>query len=179
MFIFFLSFLFNCLCTNYRNDKYALVWYNANKKYFEERYAEIGLKKEEEDIEDIYVDGLPIIKENPYMYKFYASDYRYIKWLLVVLEFRKRQDLGSILASYIMPKQDRIIFEVGIQPYEVNTRWVFCVCRRRDGYQLLKDREDIKFFCDITEPSNMSDNLILYSESDELYCDLFQNKVLN
>lgn len=180
MMMFFLSFVYNCFCGNNKNDKYALAWYNANKQYFEERYSDIGLKKDEDvnGIQDINTDSLPIIKENQYVYKFYASGYRYIKWLMVVLEFRKRHDMFSVFTTMIFNQKDRIVFEVGIEPLIENSGWVFCVCNKRDGPILAKDYQDINFFCSTSEPSIMSDRLILYSESDDLYCDLFQNRVI-
>lgn len=176
MMVFLLGFLYNCFCGKNANDKYALAWYNANKQYFEERYAELGINNSEEG-ETIETDSLPIIKDSPYLYKFYAAGYRYIKWLLVVLEFRKRQDTISLFTSFLFPSKDRIIFEVGIEPAEDNVSWIFCVCNRRDVNTLKKDHQDIEFFCNTSEPSIMSDRLVLLSESDELYCELFQNKV--
>jgi hypothetical protein len=176
MMVFLLGFLYNCFCGKNANDKYALAWYNANKQYFEERYAELGINNSEEG-EVVETDSLPIIKDSPYLYKFYAAGYRYIKWLLVVLEFRKRQDTISLFTSFLFPARDRIIFEVGIEPSDDNVSWVFCVCNRRDVGTLKKDHQDIDFFCNTFEPSIMSDRLVLLSESDELYCELFQNKV--
>jgi len=176
MMIFLLGFIYNCFCGKNANDKYALAWYNANKQYFEERYSELGIKNGEDDV-ITETDSLPIIKDSPYLYKFYAAGYRYIKWLLVVLEFRKRQDTISLFTAMLFPAKDRIIFEVGIEPTEEDISWVFCVCNRRDSKNLKKDHQDIDFFCNSFEPSIMSDRLVLLSESDELYCDLFQNKV--
>lgn len=180
MMFFLLGFLYNCFCGKKANDKYALAWYNANKQYFEERYAELGIKNNDDDDDEIVEnDSLPIIKDSPYLYKFYAAGYRYIKWLLVVLEFRKRQDTISLFTSFLFPAKDRIIFEVGIEPIEENSSFIFCVCNRRDASTLKKDHQDIEFFCNTFEPSIMSDRLVLLSESDELYCELFQNKVNN
>jgi hypothetical protein len=86
MIIFLGGFIFNCLCGKTLNDKYAIAWYNANKQYFEERYEMIGLKKEEDQLDFKMPDNLPITKENPHVFKFYAANYRYVKWLLAVLE---------------------------------------------------------------------------------------------
>jgi hypothetical protein len=181
MMLFFLSFIYNCFCGNNKNDKYALAWYNANKQYFEERYSDIGLKEEKDSdgIQDINTTSLPIIKESQYVYKFYASGYRYIKWIMVVLEFRKRQDMFSLFTKMLFNNKDRIIYEVGIETLIEDSGWVFCICNKRDGPTLARDYQDINFFCTATEPSIMSDKLILYSESDELYCDLFKNRVIN
>ncbi len=176
MMFFLLGFIYNCFCGKNANDKYALAWYNANKQYFEERYAELGIKTGDDEV-IVANDSLPIIKDSPYLYKFYAAGYRYIKWLLVVLEFRKRRDTISLFTSFFFPARDRIIFEVGIEAAEDNISWIFCVCNRRDSKMLKKDHQDIDFFCNTSEPSIMSDRLVLLSESDELYCELFQNKV--
>ena len=178
MIVFLLGFVYNCFCGKTVNDKHALAWYNANKQYFEERYSELGIKKDEESIEEDNSDSLPIIKDSAYLYKFYAAGYRYIKWLLVVLEFRKRLDTISLFTSMIFHTKDRIIYEVGISPAEEDfPSWVFCVCNKKDSKTLKKDYQDINFFCNPFEPSIMSDKLVLLSESNELYCDLFQNKV--
>jgi hypothetical protein len=89
MFIFLAGLIFNCFCGNTHNDKYAMAWYNANKQYFEERYEVIGLGAQEEDqLEFKMPDNLPIVKENPYFYKYFAANYRYVKWLMAVLEVR-------------------------------------------------------------------------------------------
>jgi hypothetical protein len=86
MIVFLGGFIFNCLCGKTLNDKYAIAWYNANKQYFEERYEMIGLKKEEDQLDFKMPDNLPITKENPCVFKFYAANYRYVKWLLAILE---------------------------------------------------------------------------------------------
>lgn len=180
MMIFLLGFVYNCFCGKNANDKHALAWYNANKEYFEERYTELGISKGENgEDEDPNNKALPIIKDSPYLYKFYAAGYRYIKWLLVVLEFRKRQDTISMFTGILFQSKDRIIYEVGIDPIEENVSWVFCVCNKKDANTLKRDHQDINFFCNTFEPSIMSDKLVLLSESDEMYCELFQNKVSN
>ena len=94
MVVFLIGLVVNCCFGKNYNDKYALAWYEANKQYFEERYEKIGLDKEEEDgensIKPIQNDSknkIPLIKENSSVYKLHCANYRYIKWLFVVLEF--------------------------------------------------------------------------------------------
>merc|ERR1711957_3134 len=84
----------------------------------------------------------------------------------------------SLFTTMIFNHKDRIVYEVGIEPLIEDSGWVFCICNKRDGPTLAKDYQDINFFCTATEPSIMSDRLILYSESEDLYCDLFQNRNL-
>jgi hypothetical protein len=87
MFLFLAGLVFNCFCGNTHNDKYAMAWYQANKQYFEERYEVIGLGNQETDqLEFKMPDNLPLVKENPYFYKYFAANYRYVKWLMAVLE---------------------------------------------------------------------------------------------
>ena len=87
MLIFLFGFIFNCFCGKNLNDKYAMAWYAANKQYFEERYEVIGRNNQESDqLEFKMPENAPIIKESPYYFKFFCANYRYVKWLIVVLE---------------------------------------------------------------------------------------------
>ena len=49
MIMFLGSFIYNCIFGKTHNDKYATAWYQANKQYFEERYEELGITKEQEE----------------------------------------------------------------------------------------------------------------------------------
>ena len=43
MIFFFVSFVYNYFLGKNQNDKHALVWYQSNKEYFEERYDYFGV----------------------------------------------------------------------------------------------------------------------------------------
>ena len=73
-----------------------------------------------------------IIKESPYFYKFYCSNYRYIKWSLTALEFRRRYDATSLIAALFLSSKDRLVYEVAFTPVEP-LGWVFCVCKSYTG----------------------------------------------
>lgn len=62
MVFFFFNFIYNCFYGNKQNDKNALIWYNANKQYFEERYKQIGLNDNYE--EDTLGESLKELKDN-------------------------------------------------------------------------------------------------------------------
>jgi hypothetical protein len=141
MFLFLGGFLFNCIFGNTHNDKFATAWYHANKQYFEERYEQLGISKEQEE-ENIKKFKTPMIKESPHLYKYYAASYRYVKWLLVVLEFRKRQDAISLVSSAFLDNRDRVVYEVSIKPIE-EISWIFCVCKKKDSKFVKKQYQDI------------------------------------
>lgn len=180
MMIFFLvGLVYNCVLGRNQNDKHALAWYNANKQYFEERYESIGLEKNEIDetsIDNKLKDSV-IIKESPYFYKFYCSNYRYIKWSLTALEFRRRYDATSLIAAIFFPSKDRLVYEVSFNPVEP-LGWVFCVCKKRDISGLRKTYSDIEYFTKPYEPSVMSERMCLLSENKEVFMELFNNKNL-
>lgn len=98
MILFVGGFIFNCFIGKTQNDKYAMSWYSANKQYFQERYTVIGMGKDDLDtipdpeLQDLQIlqDDLPITKESPFLFKFYAAKYRYVNWLLVILEVRNK-----------------------------------------------------------------------------------------
>ena len=180
MMIFFLiGLVYNCIFGRNQNDKHALAWYNANKQYFEERYEHIGLDKS--DMEDFPVDNMMkdsvLIKESPYFYKFYCSNYRYIRWLLTALEFRKRFDATSMLTSLFMSDRDKLVYEVAFNPVDP-LGWVFCVCKKREASAIKNTYEDINYFTSLYEPSVMNEQMCLLSENQEVFMELFNNKNL-
>jgi hypothetical protein len=199
MLVFLGGFIFNCFCGRKQNDKYATLWYHANQRYFEERYESIGLAKDEDDDaghdsdedEDTKKKRLeekeakkkelqnscPLVKEGPTIYKYYAANYRYIKWLFVVLEFRQKADAMSFATGMFFNDNDRIVYEVAIEPLEV-VNWVFCVCKKRDARSLKRSYEDLEHFTQGYDPSIMSDRLTLLAENNDLFLELFQNKQL-
>ena len=60
MIMFLGSFIYNCIFGNTQNDKFATNWYQANKQYFEERYEELGITKEQEE-ENIKMYNTPMM----------------------------------------------------------------------------------------------------------------------
>ena len=47
MIFFFVSFVYNYFLGKNQNDKHALVWYQSNKEYFEERYEYFGVEDDD------------------------------------------------------------------------------------------------------------------------------------
>jgi hypothetical protein len=183
MMIFFcISFVYNFFLGKSQNDKHALVWYNSNKEYFEERYEYFGVE-EEDELKKTKKNTLPLIKdcklikENPYYYKLTCANYRYIRYLTVVLEFHKRYDVTSIITSFIYSPKDRIVFQVSFEPIE-NVGWIFCVSRKNQSKSLKKSYEDLNYFCQVYEPSSFDNYMCLLSENLEMFMELFNNKSL-
>ena len=182
MIFFFVSFIYNYFLGKNQNDKHALVWYNSNKEYFEERYEYFGvedddkLKKPKRNTISLMKD-CKLTKENPYYYKLSCANYRYIRYLTVVLEFHKRYDMTSILTSIFISPKDRLVFQVSFEPVE-NTGWIFCVSRKSQSKSLKKSYEDLNYFCEVYEPSSFNNYMCLISESLEMFMELFNNKSL-
>ena len=183
MMIFFcISFVYNFFLGKSQNDKHALVWYNSNKEYFEERYEYFGVE-EEDELKKTKKNTLPLIKdcklikENPYYYKLTCANYRYIRYLTVVLEFHKRYDMTSLLSSIFISPRDRIVFQVSFDPVD-NVGWIFCVSQKKQYKSLKKSYEDLNFFCQMYEPSSFNNYMCLLSENLEMFMELFNNKSL-
>ena len=181
MMIFFLvGLIYNCLFGRNQNDKHAIAWFNANKQYFEERFEKVGLTQDDTETEipdDIKMNDSVLIKENPYFYRLYCANYRYVKWLLVALEFRKRFDASSMMTSLLFNDKDKLIYQVSFEPVDP-LGWIFCVCKKREASLVKKSYGDISYFCNLYEPSVMCDGMCLLSESLEVFMELFDNKNL-
>ena len=181
MIFFIVSFVYNYFLGKNQNDKHALVWYKSNKEYFEERYEYFGiedddkLKKPKSSIP--LIKDCKLIKENPYYYKLTCANYRYIRYLSVVLEFHKRYDMTSLITSLFISQKDRIVFQVSFDPEE-NVGWIFCVSKKKQSKSLKKSYEDLSYFCDIYEPSSFNNYMCLITESLEMFMELFNNKSL-
>ena len=181
MVFFLVSFIYNYFLGKNQNDKHALVWYNANKDYFEERYEYFGLEEDDKLSKKIpknnFIKNCKMSKENPYYYKLSCANYRYIHYLTVVLEFKKRYDVTSILSSIFISPRDRIVFQVSFKPND-DLGWIFCVCKKKKAKSLKKSYEDLNYFCEIYEPSSFNNYMALISESLEVFMELFNNKSL-
>ena len=181
MIFFFISFIYNYFLGKNQNDKHALVWYNSNKEYFEERYEYFGLedddkfKKPKSTIP--LMKDCKLIKENTYYYKLTCANYRYIRYFVTVLEFKNRYDVTSLLKSIFFRIKDRIIFQVSFEPKE-NVGWIFCVCSKSLKKSLIRSYEDIKYFCATYEPSSFNNYMCLLSENLQVFMELFDNKDL-
>ena len=181
MIFFIVSFVYNYFLGKNQNDKHALVWYQSNKEYFEERYEYFGvedddkLKKPTSTIP--LIKDCKLIKENPYYYKLTCANYRYIRYLTVVLEFHKRYDMTSLITSLFISPKDRLVFQVSFDPAE-NVGWIFCVSRKKQSKSLKTSYEDLSYFCKIYEPSSFDNYMCLITESLEMFMELFNNKSL-
>ena len=181
--IFFaVSFVYNFLFGKSQNDKHALVWYQSNKEYFEERYEYFGIDDTENNKKNPrqpskIMRNCKLIKESPYYYKLTCASYRYIQYFSVVLEFHKRYDATSILTSLFVTPKDKIIFQVSFDPID-KTGWIFCVTKKRQVKSLKKSYEDLNYFCQMYEPSSFNNYMCLLSESLEVFMELFNNKNL-
>ena len=182
MILFIVGFVYNYFLGKNQNDKHALVWYNSNKNYFEERYDYFGVD-DDDNLKKPKNNSIPLmrdcklVKENPYYYKLTCANYRYITYLTVVLEFHKRYDMTSFISSFFISPKDRLVFQVSFDPIE-NVGWIFCVSKKKQSKSLKKSYEDLNFFCEIYEPSSFNNYMCLISESLEMFMELFNNKSL-
>lgn len=81
MVVFVIVFILNCWRGKTSNEGIANRWYEANKKFFEENYAHIGMNAEYNT-----KAGVPILKESYNAFKFYASGRVFTKWMLVNMD---------------------------------------------------------------------------------------------
>lgn len=135
--VVFIWMVYSCCSGRTFNDKYANSWYNSNKQYFE-RYSKLGIKPETEEISNTS----ELIKDSYNVYKYYAEEYKSINWILVILEFRKKQDAVSLISGLFFEISDKIYYTVSITPNE-HIPNIFCICRGIDCEKLKKTYKDL------------------------------------
>ena len=177
MVFFFLSLIYKLIFGNKQNDKYALAWYEANKDYFKERYEIFGLVEDEESGTFIKPEDMKdciLIKENPNNYKLICGNYRYIKYIVVNLQFHKRYDMSLLIASFFVPLKDKIVFQVTFNSVDP-CGWVFCLGRKNQSSLIKENYEDLNYFCEIYQPDFMNEYMCLISEDLDVFVEMFNN----
>lgn len=153
------------------NDKWATVWYDANKNYFD-RFARICVKPEVEEIKN----KTQLIKDSYNVYRYYAEEFKNIKWFTAILEFRKNQDSSSVLSGLFFTITDKVYYRVALNPVEPVPN-VFVICKKKDLKNVKAAYKDVEFFTNYYQPSNFNENLVEMAEN-ELSGDMFRNKEL-
>ena len=177
MVFFFLSLIYKLIFGNKQNDKYALAWYEANKDYFKERYEIFGLVEDEESGTFVKPEDMKdciLIKENPNNYKLICGNYRYIKYIVVNLQFHKRYDMSLLIASFFVPLKDKIVFQVTFNSVDP-CGWVFCLGRKSQSDLIKENYEDLNYFCEIYQPDFMNECMCLISEDLDVFVEMFNN----
>lgn len=172
MVILLIVFIINALYGKITNEKLANKWYKQNKTFFEDHYSHIGAERE-------YNPKLssPLIKDSYNCFKFFASGRVYLNWLLVNMEFKKRQDLISVLTSmFLFNEKDKIVYESSLLPSS-DIPAIFAICKKKEAKAMKKNYSDLDFFTDARSSSFISDNLVLLTESAEFFEQIFKDKV--
>ena len=178
----FVGLIYRLFFGNRQNDKYAMVWYEANIDYFKERYESVGLIEDEitgtyRKPDDDIVTKSSMIKEDMNNYRFICGNYRYIKYIVINLFFQKKYDVSFFLTSFFMSTSDKITYQVNFNSVDP-CGWVFCIARNRKGTGIKKGYEDLNCFCEIYHPKFMSDYMCLISEDLNIFDEMFENRKL-
>ena len=178
----FVGLIYRLFFGNRQNDKYAMVWYEANIDYFKERYESVGLIEDEitgtyRKPDDDIVTKSSMIKEDMNNYRFICGNYRYIKYIVINLFFQKKYDASFFLTSFFMSTSDKITYQVNFNSVDP-CGWVFCIARNRKGTGIKKGYEDLNCFCEIYHPKFMSDYMCLISEDLNIFDEMFENRKL-
>jgi hypothetical protein len=119
------------------NDKYATAWFDSNKTYFD-RFSRICVKPDSETIKNT----TPMIKDAYNIYRYYVEEYKAIKWLTAILEFKVKQDTSSFVSGFLFTIQDKIYYRVGLNPVDPVPN-VFCICKKTENQYVKKSYKDI------------------------------------
>ena len=175
----FFGLIYRLVFGNRQNDKYAMIWYDANIDYFKERYELIGL------IDDEIIGSYRkpegnlntksfMVKESIDNYQLICGNYRYIKYISINLHFMKKYDMNFFIGSFFHPIRDKITYKVSfnsVDPFG----WVFCIAPSRQSKAIKQSYEDLDCFCQIYHPHFMDEEMCLISEDVDVIKDMFNN----
>ena len=175
----FFGLIYRIVFGNKQNDKYAIVWYDANIDYFKERYEIIGLIDDEitgtyrKPEGNLNTKSL-MVKENIDNYQLICANYRYIKYISINLHFMKKYDMNFFIGSFFHPIRDKITYKVSfnsVDPFG----WVFCIVPSRQSKGIKQSYEDLNYFCEIYHPHFMDEEMCLISEDLDIIKEMFNN----
>lgn len=169
------------------NDKYATAWYDANRNYLD-RFARICVKPEDENIKN----NTPLMKDTYNVYRYYVEEYKSIKSMTSILEFKVRQDTSSLISGLFFAISDKIYYRITINPVDPVPN-IIVLCKKSETESIRRSYKDVvsrlyllyfytinlyqEFFTNEYQPSNFEDYLVELSEN-EFTCDMFRNKEL-
>lgn len=119
------------------NDKYANAWYEANQIYFS-KFARVSMKPEIESLKN----NTQMLKDAYNIYRYYAEEYKSIKWMTAIIEFKIRQDSSSLISGLVFNIKDKIYYRAAIAPIDPVPN-VFCICKKSEFEGIKKSYKDI------------------------------------
>lgn len=133
-----LSYLYFYIIGRTFNDKYATLWYEANRQYFESKFEMLGVKPQYENIKN----NTELIKDAYNVYRYYVEKHQSIDSITVILEFKRLQSTISLVNSLLFSISDKVYYKVTITPIELIPN-IFCICKRKDKNNILKRYDDL------------------------------------
>jgi len=156
-----LIFIINAIIGVKENRKIAEKWFNKNKDFFIENYSHLGGEREYNP------NNLSLIKDSYNVYKFFASGRVYVTWMIVELNFKKRQDLISLLSQlFLFWEKDRVMYEVSLSPSE-DVPCIFAICKKKDIKLNKKNYRELNEFAEISNPSFIDKNYVILTEDED------------
>ncbi|OON21766.1 hypothetical protein X801_02332 [Opisthorchis viverrini] len=130
----------NFLIGRSKNTQLATAWFAAHKPILETQFAMVGDDGQAEP------GSGTLLKESEHLYSLWCSGRAYCDAMLVELRLLKRQCLVFTLANWFQPAYDTIVAKVIMEDSEMDG-WVMAVGRKRRLQALMKDHQDLAFFC--------------------------------
>lgn len=135
-------YLCNYLVGRTKNIQLASAWFEAHKPILDTQFALVG----DDGLSESESGSGTLLKECEHLYSLWCSGRASCEAMFVELRLLRRQCLAFSLANWLRPACDTIVAKVIMDDAEMDG-WVMAVGRKRRLQTLVKDHQDLAFFC--------------------------------
>ncbi|XP_077978055.1 PAT complex subunit CCDC47-like [Glandiceps talaboti] len=170
------AYCLNFLAGKSKNHKLATAWLQANKELLDNNFSIVGDDGQAKEAQS----GI-LMKESENLYALWCSGRQCCEGMLVELKFLKRQDLVSIISSYMRPTSDQVRIVVNMNLDDMDS-FIFAVANKKTALKLQKEMQDLSLYCPDKrggEKYNLPSSLAVVSEMGEVVNAMLDSKILN
>jgi len=153
------------------NKKHALRWVEQNKAIFESEFKHVGVSN---------IPNADLLEsETPNVFKFYASGRPNCVYSLTTMEFKKRQDLFSMVVLNLFNSQkDRIRIEIPIET-PLSLPFIFTIVKKKQAKLVQKNYPEIQHFCKKMSLDELHQDYSIFAENEQVSDYILSNNVIS
>ena len=153
----------------------AIKWINEHKDLFSDQFSLISAASNAEPNPD------ELLSQDGYnIYKFYASGRKHCKALLAEISLLKRNDIfWRVIDALAFPAHDKVTMKFALSDDLSAHLALFFLCRKGKQVSIRDENSHFQEFTSQATVANLSTDLVMFSEVNEITEKLFSNDDMN
>jgi len=153
------------------NTKHAKNWVQQNKSIFASEFMHVGVSNNPQ--------GDLLESETANLFKFYASGRPNCVYALTTMEFKKRQDLFSmVVLNFFKVQKDRVRIEIPIETAS-SLPFIFTIVQKKQAKLVQTNYPEVQHFCKKMSLDELNQDYIIFAEDDQISDYVLTNSVIS